>query len=120
MRRVLVIDDEAGLREVMAEVLEEEGFTVEVAADGEQALERLLGGEVQVDVIVTDDEMPRLSGREMLRRLRAAGLGVPAVVASGSARFTPAELSELGILCVLHKPVPLTALVEAVKTAAGG
>ncbi|HEX8557513.1 MAG TPA: response regulator transcription factor [Pyrinomonadaceae bacterium] len=71
MERVLIVDDDRELCELVAELLGEEGFAVEVANRGEAGLERALSGEHAL--VVLDVMMPGMSGFEVLRRLRALG-----------------------------------------------
>jgi DNA-binding response OmpR family regulator len=67
--RVLIVDDEAVVRDVLSRYLEEEGFRVETAADGESALD--LAARSVPDVVVLDLMLPRIDGLEVLRRMRA-------------------------------------------------
>jgi two-component system response regulator MprA len=76
---ILVVDDEQAVRDALARALTSAGYEVELAADGEQALERL-DANGQVDVVVLDVLMPRLDGLEVCRRLRAAGNTVPVLM----------------------------------------
>lgn len=68
MRRVLLIDDSPSIRSLMSMALERSGYAVEEAEDGEAAIERLDGRDV--DVIVCDLNMPRMDGLSFLRWLR--------------------------------------------------
>ena len=69
MPRILVVDDEEGLREFVAESLESEGHHVTTAADGAEAYELLC--KRGFDAVVTDLKMPKLDGMELLRRVRS-------------------------------------------------
>src|SRR5919112_5847149 len=69
MQRVLVIDDDVGLCELVAEYLGPEGFEVEAVHDGETGVERALSGEHELAVL--DVMLPGINGFEVLRRLRA-------------------------------------------------
>ena len=75
--RILVVDDERALRDSLRRALALEGYEVELAADGEEALDRLGAREVEPDAIVLDVLMPRLDGLEVARRLRRAGNQTP-------------------------------------------
>jgi CheY-like chemotaxis protein len=80
--RLLLVDDEPALLMVMAETLEEAGFTVETAGDGHEALARIEAREP--DVVVADVEMPGMSGYELCRRVRASGRDeIPFLFCSG-------------------------------------
>jgi two-component system response regulator CpxR len=74
MERLLIVDDDRELCELVAELLGEEGFEVEVANRSERGLERALSGEHSL--VVLDVMMPGMNGFEVLRRLRAQGSGV--------------------------------------------
>jgi len=73
--RILVVDDERAVRESLRRALELEGYEIDLAEDGEQALERIEAAEP--DALVLDVLMPRLDGLELCRRLRADGSRVP-------------------------------------------
>jgi DNA-binding response OmpR family regulator len=76
--RLLIVDDDAAITDALAPLLRREGFTVDVAHDGEQALAMVAASEP--DLIVLDVMLPGLDGRAVLRRLRADGRTVPVVL----------------------------------------
>jgi two-component system response regulator MprA len=75
--KILVVDDEAAVRDSLQRALALEGYDVELAADGAEALDRLDTGEVAPDAIVLDVLMPNVDGLETARRLRGAGNRTP-------------------------------------------
>src|SRR2546421_10507793 len=75
--QILVVDDEAAVRESLRRALALEGYDVELAADGAEALYRLDIGDVQPDAIVLDLLMPNVDGLETARRLRGTGNRTP-------------------------------------------
>src|SRR6266536_5652072 len=75
--QILVVDAEAAVREALRRALALEGYDVELAADGAEALYRLDTGDVQPDAIVLDLLMPNVDGLETARRLRGAGNRTP-------------------------------------------
>jgi CheY-like chemotaxis protein len=80
--RILLVDDEPALLEMLAEALQEAGFSVETAANGREALARLAAGDP--DVVIADVEMPEMDGYELCRRVRAAGQAdIPFLFCSG-------------------------------------
>ena len=76
--RILVCDDEPAVRESLRRALQLEGYDVDLAGDGEEALARVRAN--SVDALVLDVSMPRLDGLETCRRLRSAGDNVPVLM----------------------------------------
>jgi len=78
--RILVVDDERAVRESLQRALELEGYDIELAADGREALASLENGEPQPDAVILDVLMPVVDGIEVCRRLRRAGNRVPVLM----------------------------------------
>ena len=76
--RVLVVEDEAALRDTLKTRLTEAGFTVDISADGEDGL--FAGLEYPLDVAIIDLGLPKLTGLEVIRRLRARGKSYPILI----------------------------------------
>jgi len=76
--RVLVVEDEGALRETLKTRLTESGFTVDVAQDGEEGL--FAGREYPLDIAIIDLGLPKLSGLEVIRQLRAANKAFPILI----------------------------------------
>jgi CheY-like chemotaxis protein len=113
--RVLVVDDSAVVRELIAVNLELEGFVVETAEDGEAALEAV--ARHRPDVVTLDVVMPRLDGFETAERLRAdpATADIPLVLVTGRAAAADRDRGErLGVDGYLTKPFEPTELVALV------
>lgn len=79
-RRILIVEDDQELASVMRRYLTDEGFTVDVASDGEWAVGMLSIVDCPFDAVVLDLMLPGVSGREVCRRLRAAGRWLPIVM----------------------------------------
>jgi two-component system response regulator MprA len=78
--RILVVDDERAVRESLQRALELEGYEIELAADGREALARLENGDTQPDAVILDVLMPVIDGLEVCRRLRREGNRVPVLM----------------------------------------
>jgi two-component system response regulator MprA len=78
--KILVVDDERAVRESLRRALELEGYEVDLAADGVEALARLEANGVQPDAVILDVLMPGLDGLDVCRRLRGSGSRVPVLM----------------------------------------
>ena len=114
---VLVVDDDAGQRAELAEMLSSFGFVVATAADGRQALDRLAIS--PVGVILTDLMMPRMDGFELLKELGARGDRTPAIVLTGLGTMDQAVsvVHDLKAFWFLEKPVQPAVLRTLVERA---
>ncbi|RKH67044.1 sigma-54-dependent transcriptional regulator [Corallococcus llansteffanensis] len=117
--RVLVADDDAGVRYTLRGLLEDDGLTVEEAVDGEAALARL-DEEPPVDLVLSDLRMPRVDGMELLRRVRARSPAPPVILitAHGSERHA-VEAMKLGALDYFRKPFDVDDVLAVVRRALG-
>jgi two-component system NtrC family sensor kinase len=71
VRSVLVVDDEPDIRDTLAEILEHDGFLVDIASSGQEALERIATADY--DAVLSDIRMPGMNGMELFRRLKDTG-----------------------------------------------
>ncbi len=113
---VLLADDEKAITDYLAPMLERSGFAVTVARDGETALKQI--GKLRPDLVVLDVIMPLLDGREVCRRLRAAGDWTPVIILTQVDTTADKVLSlEEGAddyLCKPFEPQELIARIRAV------
>ena len=115
---ILVVDDEADIRELLKEILTEEGYEVDVAADAAEA--RMLREEHDVDLILLDIWMPDTDGITLLREWSANGekSAAPVVMMSGHGTVeTAVEATRLGAFDFIEKPVSLAKLLRVVELA---
>ena len=113
--RVLIVDDEESLRDVLGIMLQREGYRVSLAADGLQALERLQ--EERPTVVLSDIEMPRMDGFDLARNIRAdsALRDLPIImITSRIAEKHREHAMELGVNHYLGKPYGEEELLELV------
>jgi DNA-binding response OmpR family regulator len=85
MKRILIVDDEESIRLLYREELEEEGFEVEVAKNGEEALEKL--PRFKPDLITLDIKMPGMDGIETLKRIRESERQLPIIMCSAYGEY---------------------------------
>ena len=104
-RRILIVDDDERQRTALAAMLSDGDFDIELAADGQEALERLAA--FNADVIVADLVMPRMDGFELLRRLKEQGDLTPAIALTGFGSIEKAlsAVHDLKAFWFLEKPV---------------
>jgi len=116
LARLLVVDDEPDVRDMIASLLAEEGYAVATASDGESALRAIAAA--PFDLATMDLRMPGMSGRELLVAARAIDPGLAAIVISGYA--TPEEADDCrarGAACVVQKPFDVSTLLDEVARA---
>ncbi|MBK3802332.1 response regulator [Azospirillum brasilense] len=117
---VLIAEDDVLVAWALRAILEEAGYHVTLAHDGVQAL--ALQAQGPVDVLMTDFQMPRLDGRELIRRLRATRPALPVVMMTGAPDDTALDelrdATEAGIV-ILAKPVSPPPVIAAIQTVLG-
>ena len=114
--RILVVDDDISVRQLTTEVLVYSGYHVDTAEDGAAAWDTLQFN--SYDLLVTDHNMPKLSGVELLKKLRFARMALPAILVSGA--MPTEELNRhpwLQVEAMLLKPYTVPDLLGAVKAA---
>ena len=125
--RVMLADDTLFFRKALSGALEEAGWEVLQAADGQEALECAQRELPRLDLLLLDVEMPEMSGIEVLKKVRQTDTGgsVAAVILSGN-EFSPEDqkmLEGLGVRLVLEKSVPLpklaAQLIELLEVVSG-
>jgi len=117
--RILIVDDDPAVREILAAVLERQGLKSEVAADGEQAIACLEQNEY--GAVLLDLLMPRLDGRGVIRFMRERGIRTPVIVISALSD-AGAELDPDVVRVTMQKPISLrdlNAVVQALLRTAG-
>ena len=119
MKRILVIDDEDGIRRAVRTVLERAGYRVHEARSGLEALRRWQ--EEDSDLVITDIHMPGMNGLEMIQELHALNPHLPIIAVSGSGEVASRDLLKdaglSGPIRTLDKPFKITELLECVREA---
>jgi EAL domain-containing protein (putative c-di-GMP-specific phosphodiesterase class I)/CheY-like chemotaxis protein len=115
--RVLVVDDDPAVLHMLDTACKRFGFATETAKDGREAIERVQGA--SFDVIISDIQMPGLSGIEFLRAVRERDLDVPVILMTGAPSVeTASAAAEHGAFRYLAKPVVVSVLKEVLERAA--
>ena len=114
MANILVVDDEHGIRDLLWEILNDEGHSVELAENAAQA--RAFRAKEQPDLVLLDIWMPDTDGITLLKEWSMAGvLTMPVIMMSGHATIeTAVEATKIGALSFLEKPITLQKLLKAV------
>ncbi len=115
-QRILVVEDDAAIRRLNTEILTQSGYHVDAAEDGAAAWDALQKN--NYDLLVTDNDMPKVTGVELLQKVQAAGMALPVIMATGAAP----EFNDHGSRqpdATLLKPYTFHELVSAVKEVLG-
>ncbi len=112
--RILLVDDETSIRQLGCTALTRSGYYVDAAEDGAAGWEALQAS--SYDLLITDNNMPKVSGVELVKMLRSARMTLPVVMASGT---LPAEAlsrdSSLQLAATLLKPFTMQELLRTVE-----
>ena len=115
MANILVVDDEMGIRELLSEILGDEGHAITLAENAQQAREARAAG--APDLVLLDIWMPDTDGVTLLKEWQRDGLlTMPVIMMSGHATIdTAVEATRIGALNFLEKPIALQKLLKAVQ-----
>jgi DNA-binding response OmpR family regulator len=114
-QKILIADDEEDIRQLILAILAGSGFEVDTVSDGERAWEAVRQG--HYDLLIADNEMPRLTGMKLIERIRASGMSLPVVIVSGSLalELVPDHL-QLQIAAIIAKPFDIDEFLNVVQT----
>lgn len=115
MANILVVDDELGIRDLLSEILNDEGHQVDLAQNAAEA--RLARQRARPDLVLLDIWMPDTDGVTLLKEWSSAGLlTMPVIMMSGHATIdTAVEATRIGAMAFLEKPITLQKLLQAVE-----
>jgi two-component system nitrogen regulation response regulator NtrX len=113
---ILIVDDEAGIRDSLSSILTEEGYTVESVSSGEECLARL--AKQPIDLVLLDVWLPKMDGIETLEHMRREGRFPMVVMISGHGNIeTAVRATKLGAFDFVEKPLSLEKTTQSVKRA---
>ncbi len=111
--KILIVEDEKGIRILLSDVLSSEGFEVISVKDGQESLDQM--EDSKFDLVITDINMPRLDGIEMLKRMKKAGRKEKVIVITADTLDRRLEDGELpSVLTQLQKPFRIDNFVDVV------
>ncbi|MDO9406219.1 MAG: response regulator [Polaromonas sp.] len=115
MANILVVDDELGIRDLLSEILNDEGHQVELAENAAQA--RTARNRMRPDLVLLDIWMPDTDGVTLLKEWSSSGLlTMPVIMMSGHATIdTAVEATRIGAMAFLEKPITMQKLLKAVE-----
>ncbi len=109
---LLIVDDDEGMRDTLADILEGTSYVVELAAHGEMALDMI---RVQAfDLVLMDVRMPILDGIETLKRIRALRPGLPVILMSGNTGESAVATVRQEATAIVPKPLDLPRLIPLI------
>lgn len=110
--RVLVVEDDPTLRDMLAQNFTMFGCEVMTAANGEEAM-RVIESK-SITAIVSDIQMPKMNGVQLLTHLRDKGITIPVIVMTGYSTYEEDDINDLGAMVTLQKPFTRAQLKEIV------
>ncbi len=116
MASLLIIDDEKAIRNVLKDILSNEGYVIEEAADGEEGLKKFKAG--NFDTVLCDIKMPKLDGIEFLQKAKEVHPDVPIIIISGHGNIeTAVDAVKKGAFDYIAKPPDLNRLLITIRNA---
>jgi CheY-like chemotaxis protein len=111
--KILVVDDERGIRYLLSDALSDAGFEVSMAKDGQESLDQLK--ENRFDLVITDINMPRLDGIEMLKQMKLAGRKEKVIIMTANILDLKFEEAEVPLVVKkFQKPFIIDSLLDVV------
>ncbi len=116
--KVLIVDDETAVVEILQRMLEHFGYQVTSCSSGPNAIDAFRECPNDFDIVITDQTMPKLTGVQVANELHAIRAEVPIILSTGySENINPNALDELGITALLKKPYELTVIGQTLRAA---
>lgn len=112
---IMLVDDEIMLRDLLADLLESNGFNVISISSGTEAL-TVLTEEIKVDLIIIDYNMPEMNGLQCIQRIRELNFKMPVILSTGSLNFeSKIDFAKVGINSLLHKPYEFETMMSNIQ-----
>jgi DNA-binding NtrC family response regulator len=115
--KVLIVEDDNAMAQMCAKLIRRHGHTVVIAATGQDALAMVREGR-DIDVVISDVQMPKMGGMQLLARLRALDATLPIILMTGYGQlFSPSEALEIGAADYILKPFEPETLIGSLERA---
>ncbi len=116
--KILLVEDNEMLAEMFPELLESLGYEVELARDGQEALELYQANREKYDLVITDQTMPRMNGDKLIRKIFEIHPGQPVILCTGYSDVVDREnVLAMGVKSFLNKPLTLDEIRQAIQEA---
>ncbi|MBW1861425.1 MAG: response regulator [Deltaproteobacteria bacterium] len=116
LKKILVVDDEVGIRKLLFDALSSEGFTVTLAKDGQDSLDQMQNR--RFDLLITDINMPRLDGIGLLKKMKATGRKEKVIVMTGNTANRSLIVGDMPpVFTLLEKPFQINNFLDVVASA---
>jgi len=112
--KILIVDDEPEMVEELKEILESEGYIVDSAFNGEEALLKFNKG--GINLVLLDIKMPRMNGVEVYRKMRKINSSIPIIIVTGSfAKKNAEQILQEGADAIIYKPFEVEELLTLIR-----
>jgi len=119
-QKIMLVDDEEAVRDVLSSFLQESGYTVHTFSRGREILDALQDDPDNCDLLITDMAMPKMTGAEIAREAMHIKPGLPVILCTGySEDLSEEQIQEIGLYSVIQKPVHRTEFLRAIYRAFG-
>lgn len=113
-QKILIVDDQAGIRLLLTDIFTGEGYDVAVAETGKEAIEKIYAEEF--DLVILDYHLPILNGEEVLHQMKLGRVMVPVILMTGSVEGLDKQLvNNINIVDIIAKPFDITEICQLVR-----
>ena len=114
MKELLIVDDHQGIRILLKEIFNKEGYLVHLATNGAEAIS--IAESKEIDCVILDMKIPDMNGLEIIRKIKAIKCDIPVIMMSGFSEQTVIrEAIECGASCFFTKPFNIHDLIDSVR-----
>jgi DNA-binding NtrC family response regulator len=116
IEKILLVDDDTELKQILSKILAQLGYQVSAHTSSIEALEEFKANPAKFDLVLTDFDMPKMNGDQLVENIMAIRPSMPAIINTGNSQSVTAEMIEaLGIRRVLKKPATLSKLAATIR-----